>query len=207
MFFQYDYYGDYALYGDFVASEDGYSTKKKKKKKKKGKKKVIEICGQSTSGVFAFLAAGTLMINISFSFMFSLMVDIMISGTAVGSSVTVTNNNNNNNNNNNMNMNMNTNARRRKRADNTNIVNDELKQFIKELNAPQFHISKCSEEKILTTFGLLQLLYNENSESSQMCRVDDKTCEECKFKKKRSCDCQHHKLKKHYRELKNVCDF
>ena len=43
------YEDDYILYGDFVASEDGYSTKKKKKKKKKGRKKVIEICNSSNS--------------------------------------------------------------------------------------------------------------------------------------------------------------
>ena len=42
------YEDDYILYGDFVASEDRYSTKKKKKKKK-GRKKVIEICNSSNS--------------------------------------------------------------------------------------------------------------------------------------------------------------
>ena len=196
------YGGDYVLYGDFVASEDGYSVKKKKKKKK-GKKKVIEICHSSNLGVFSFLAFGALTINISLTFMFSLMVDIMIEGAAVSNSVTITNNNNNNNNNMNMNMNMNTNRRRRKRSRNTDI-DDNLRKFIRELNAPQYYLRKCSEEKVLSTFGFLQLIYNKFTDS---CEEDARVCKVCEHLQGEKCDCTFEKFKNHYSTLKIVCNF
>ena len=196
------YEGDYILYGDFVASEDGYSVKKKKKKKK-GKKKVIEICNSSNSGVFAFLAFGALSINISLTFMFELMVDIMITGTAVSNSVTITNNNNNNNNNMNMNMNMNTNRRRRKRSRKTDI-DEELRKFIIELNAPQYYLKKCLEEKILSVFGFLQLLYNG---ISNKCQEKEQNCEDCQVVGETECSCNFDNFKNHYSSMKKICHF
>ena len=186
------YEGDYVLYGDFVASEDGYSVKKKKKKH--GKKKIIEICESSNLGVFAFLAASTLTINISLSFMFSLMVDIMITGTTINNSVTITNNNNNNNNNNNMNMNMNTNRRRRKRAVNQSVQDEELKLFIKELNTPSYHLKKCTEERTLFTLRLIQILYDINVSKNGTFDLDNS---ECRYKR----------LLEDYSTVRTVCNF
>ena len=195
---------DYILYGDFVASEDGYSAKKKKKKKKKGKKKVIEICNSPNSGVFAFLAFGTLTINISLSFMFSLMVDIMITAPDVSTSVTVTNNNNNNNNNKNENMNMNTNARRRKRSKSVNAT-DDLKKFIRELDAPEFYLKKCLEERILSSFGFLQLLYNDYSLTN--CGQEESVCKGCGHQDSQKRDWDLGKFRKHNLLMNNACHF
>ena len=51
-----------------MGSQDGYGHKKKHKKTKK--KKVIEICSNSNSGIFAFFSLGTLMLNATINFMF-----------------------------------------------------------------------------------------------------------------------------------------
>ena len=64
-----DYYDyEYGASSYLVGSQDGYGHKKKHKKTKK--KKVIEICSNSNSGIFAFFSLGTLMLNATINFMF-----------------------------------------------------------------------------------------------------------------------------------------
>ena len=87
----------------------------------------------------------------------------------------------------------------------TKDADDELRKFIIELNTPQFHLKKCSEERILSTFGFLQLVFNDFSLKN--CGRHNSSCEVCRHLEDRMCDCKFEKFKNHHRSMKNVCNF